>query len=160
MSGHVPEGLDALQSANEAGLAPNEPGNDLRGKKVFDGAHHHIGEVDDLLLGGPEHKVRFLHVRRAGLLGVGAKRYLIPVDEVKHSDAEGLHLAADYRKIDSSPAYDPEQARANHHSFWSGVYDYWGYEPYWSLGYIYPLEPFYDAPPAPTGDGADGWRGD
>ncbi len=160
MTGHAPEGLDALQNANETGLAPNEPRNDVRGKQVFDGAHHHIGTVDDLLLDGPERRVRFLHVERAGFLGMGARQYLVPIDEVKRTDAEGLHLTADYRKIDSSPSYDPERARADHHGFWSGVYDYWGYEPYWSLGYVYPLEPFYDAPPAPATEDTGGWRGD
>ena len=62
-----------------------DPKQDIRGNEVYDPQRHRIGGVDDLYIDPDERKVRFLEVSDGGflgILGIGVKRFLIPVEAV------------------------------------------------------------------------------
>lgn len=62
-----------------------DPEQDIRGNEVYDPKGHRIGGVDDLYIDEEEREVRFLGVSDGGLLGIlgiGQKRLLIPVEAV------------------------------------------------------------------------------
>src|SRR5918997_3748867 len=58
------------------------PEDDLRGKDVYDPGGQRIGSVEDLYIDRKEREVRFLEVGSGGILGIGEKRFLVPVEAV------------------------------------------------------------------------------
>jgi sporulation protein YlmC with PRC-barrel domain len=58
------------------------PENDVRGKADYDAQGQRVGGVEDLYIDRKEREVRFLEVGAGGFLGIGEKRYLVPVEEV------------------------------------------------------------------------------
>ncbi len=55
---------------------------DIRGKDVYDVDGQQIGSVDDLYIDRQEREVRFLEVGAGGFLGIGEKRFLVPVEAI------------------------------------------------------------------------------
>jgi sporulation protein YlmC with PRC-barrel domain len=58
------------------------PEDDLRSKDVYDVEGQRIGSVEDLYIDRQEREVRFLEVGAGGFLGIGEKRFLVPVEAV------------------------------------------------------------------------------
>jgi sporulation protein YlmC with PRC-barrel domain len=58
------------------------PENDLCGKDVYNAEGQRIGSVGDLYIDRQEREVRFLEVGAGGFLGIGEKRFLVPVEAV------------------------------------------------------------------------------
>jgi sporulation protein YlmC with PRC-barrel domain len=58
------------------------PEDDVRGKADYDAQGQRVGGVEDLYIDRKEREVRFLEVGAGGFLGIGEKRYLVPVEEV------------------------------------------------------------------------------
>jgi sporulation protein YlmC with PRC-barrel domain len=56
--------------------------DDLRSKDVYDVEGQRIGSVEDLYIDRQEREVRFLEVGAGGFLGIGEKRFLVPVEAV------------------------------------------------------------------------------
>ncbi len=55
-----------------------DPAEDIRGRHVVDRNGEDIGKVDALMIDVSEGKVRFLHVKGGGFLGIGDETLLIP----------------------------------------------------------------------------------
>ena len=66
----------------ESGFVPQNLEDDLRGKDVYDQEGQRVGSVDDLYIDRQEREVRFLEVGAGGILGIGQKRFLVPVEAV------------------------------------------------------------------------------
>jgi len=66
----------------ESGFVPQNPEDDLRGKDVYDAGGQRVGSVEDLYIDRQEREVRFLDVGAGGFLGIGEKRFLVPVESV------------------------------------------------------------------------------
>ncbi len=58
------------------------PEDDLCGKGVLDTDGQRLGRVEDLYIDRREREVRFLEVGAGGVLGIGQKRFLVPVEAV------------------------------------------------------------------------------
>jgi sporulation protein YlmC with PRC-barrel domain len=58
------------------------PEDDLRGKDVYAAEGQRAGSVEDLYIDRKEREVRFLEVGAGGFLGIGEKRFLVPVEAV------------------------------------------------------------------------------
>ena len=54
----------------------------MRGKDVYDAEGQRLGSVEDLYIDRNEREVRFLEVGAGGFLGIGEKRFLVPVEAV------------------------------------------------------------------------------
>jgi sporulation protein YlmC with PRC-barrel domain len=66
----------------DSDYVPANPEDDLRGKGVLDKEGQRIGRVEDLYIDRREREVRFLEVGAGGVLGIGQKRFLMPVEAV------------------------------------------------------------------------------
>ncbi len=66
----------------DSDFVPANPEDDLRGKAVYDAQGQRIGGVEDLYIDRKEREVRFLEVGAGGFLGIGEKRFLVPVEAV------------------------------------------------------------------------------
>ena len=71
-----------LVRLGDSDFVPANPEDDLRGKAVYDAQGQRIGRVGDLYIERKEREVRFLEVGAGGVLGIGEKRFLVPVEEV------------------------------------------------------------------------------
>jgi len=141
MTTRQPERLVELRDS-EMTLA--DSGEDVRGRTVLDRNGNEIGTVDALLLDEGESKVRFLRVKAGGFLGIGARKFLVPVDAVTAVDADHVHVDRTREQAAGAPIYDPNLAYDQ--DYYGDVYGYWGYAPYWGPGYVAPMYPYYARP--------------
>lgn len=117
-----------------------DPGDDVRGRTVIDRAGEEIGEVDALLVDEGEEKVRFLEVAAGGFLGLGERKFLIPVDAVTRIDAKQVHVDQERQRIVGAPAYDP--AVTQRPDYDEDIVGYDGYTPFWGPGYVDSGDPY------------------
>ena len=117
-----------------------DPAADVRGRHVVDSDGEEIGTVEDLLVDDEENRVRFLRIGQGGFLGIGKQHFLVPVDAVASVDSDRVHIDRDRARLADVPAYDPELAE--NEDYYSTVYGWWGYPPYWGAGYSYPPYPY------------------
>jgi sporulation protein YlmC with PRC-barrel domain len=66
----------------DSDFVPTNSEDDLRGKGVRDAEGQRLGRVEDLYIDRREREVRFLEVGFGGVLGIGEKRFLVPVEAV------------------------------------------------------------------------------
>jgi sporulation protein YlmC with PRC-barrel domain len=136
----TPTGATLLK-LSDTQLTLSDPKQDIRGRKVVDSAGQDIGEIDDLMIDNKEKKVRFLQVASGGFLGLGARKFLIPVDAIQRIDKEAVRISRSREHIAGAPDYDPKLVCDQGHL--DQLYTYYGIAPYWMGGYMYPTYPFY-----------------
>ncbi len=130
-----------LVKLGDTDLTVADKAEDIRGRKVLDKAGQEIGEVDALLIDDQESKVRFLEVASGGFLGIGKDKVLIPVDAIAKIDGDHVHIDQTREHVAGAPDYDPSLAEDV--DYYGGLYGYYGYSPYWGMGYAYPAYPHY-----------------
>lgn len=130
----------ALVRLSDTDLTVADRDEDIRGRNVLDMAGEALGEVDDLLIDEREHKVRFLQVSSGGFLGLGARKFLIPVDAIMRITEDAVYISQSRERVASAPNYDPTLVDER---YLGEVYGYYGYPPYWGPGYRYPPYPYY-----------------
>ena len=150
-----------LVSMNDAALTPKDPAEDVRGRTVVDVDGKDIGRVEDLMLDEDESRVRFLQVGAGGFLGLGERKFLIPVDVISGIDDDNVHVDRSREHIIAAPAYDPALVQDDSLDLWERAYAHYGYAPYWAEGYMYPGYPFYGGlPPEPRDAPVNGDAGE
>ena len=133
----TPHDLIKLSDTNMTLSSADE---DIRGRSVVDGNGEDVGNVDDLMIDDTEKKVRFIRVSSGGFLGMGAQKFLIPVDAIKQIKGDQVIVSHNREQIASSPAYDPDVVDEK---YYDNLYGYYGYRPFWGAGYMYPGYPMY-----------------
>ena len=130
-----------IRTLKSAGETVADPSQDVRGREVIAKDGEKIGKVDALLIDNEEEKVRFLRIEAGGFLGIGEKKWLIPVDAITRVDKDHVYLDQSRDRVVSSPVYDPAVIAilSNEYNYYSGVYGYYGMGPFWGGGYMYPL---------------------
>jgi sporulation protein YlmC with PRC-barrel domain len=129
-----------LVKLSDTNLTLADRAEDIRGRDVLDMAGEEIGEVDDLLVDEQAHKVRFLQVSSGGFLGLGATKFLIPVDAISRITEDAIHISQTRERLAGAPRYDPTLVDER---YLSDIYGYYGYSPYWGPDYRYPPYPYY-----------------
>jgi sporulation protein YlmC with PRC-barrel domain len=87
-----------LVRMGESDFVPANLEDDLRGKDVYDAEGQRVGSVEDLYIDRREREVRFLEVGAGGFLGIGEKRFLVPVEAVVKVSEEWVTIEPDRRK--------------------------------------------------------------
>ena len=104
-SGQPPSNLTKL---SETDLPLEEPWQDIRGLAVYDIQDEQIGSVQDLYVDREVRLVSYLVVSAGGLLGVGKKHFLVPVEEVSRDvGEERVTVTVPKDKVLNSPEFDP-----------------------------------------------------
>ncbi len=122
---------------------------DIRGRKIRDIAGEDLGKVDDLFIDERERKVRFLEVASGGFLGLGATKFLLPVDAITRVTSDVVYINQSREHVAGAPHYDPTLVEER---YMSDVYSHYGYPPYWGPDYRYPPYPYYSAPTRPASE--------
>jgi sporulation protein YlmC with PRC-barrel domain len=99
-----------LVNLNDTDLHLEEPWQDLRGLEVYDVNDDQIGSVEDVYVDREQREARLLDVSAGGLLGVGKKHFLVPVEDVKRDvDVERVTVEHPKDKVMESPEFDPDE---------------------------------------------------
>ena len=129
-----------LLTLTDAHLTTRDHAEDIRNRKVVDAAGEEIGKVEGLLIDDSEEKVRFLRIASGGFLGLGKSKVLVPVEAIARISDDVVYIDQTRERIAGAPTYAPELVDD---LYYEGIYGYYGYAPYWSLGYSYPAFPHY-----------------
>jgi CBS domain-containing protein/sporulation protein YlmC with PRC-barrel domain len=140
-----------LVRLSDTNLTLAEQAEDIRALKVLDLAGEEVGTVNDLFIDEQERKVRFLEVSSGGFLGLGATKFLLPVDAISRITPDVVHINQSRERVAGAPRYDPTLVEER---YASDVYSHYGYPPYWGVDYTYPPYPYYSSVNRP-GSGAD-----
>ena len=117
-----------LVRLSDSGLALEDLAQDVRGLDVYDEDGDQIGTVEDLYADAEEGKVRFLEVSAGGLLGLGEKRFLVPVEAVSEVLREDRVVVAQKRqRVADSPLFDADVVPQP--AYQDELYKYYGYPP-------------------------------
>jgi len=111
----------------------------LRKRAVVDSEGQQVGDVDDVLFDvvdpdgseGPlpaKPEVRYLVIGHGGLLGLGRRRFAVPVAIADHS-GEPIRLAVAKAILERAPAYDDDAPFSRTEE--QAVHLHFGVEPYW-----------------------------
>ncbi|MEO6885924.1 MAG: PRC-barrel domain-containing protein [Jatrophihabitantaceae bacterium] len=125
-----------ISKLSDSGQTIEPMAEDIRGRTVKDKDGKDLGKVHDLLIDDREHKVRFLLVEHGGFLGLGERKFFIPVDAITKITAEEVHINHTGEHVAEAPPYDP--GLVGDRSYHRGIYGHYGYTPYWDDGYAYP----------------------
>ena len=118
-----------LVRLSDSGLVLEDRTQDVRGLDVFDKDGDQIGTVEHLYADTEEGKVRFLDVSAGGFLGLGQKRFLVPVEAVGEVREDGGVVVDQGRqKVAGSPPFDTRVVPQP--SYQREVYEYYGYPPF------------------------------
>ena len=120
-----------LVRLSDSGLVLEDLTQDVRGLDVYDNDGDQIGRVEDLYADTDERKVRFLDVGAGGMLGLGQKRFLVPVEAVSEVREDGGVVVVDQGrgKVAGSRLFDADVV-VPQPPYQDELYEYYGYPPY------------------------------
>src|ERR671917_886049 len=101
-----PAAVPKLVKLSDSGLRLKDRASDVRGLAVFNQQGEQIGSVEDFYVDTLDREVRFLEVGAGGFLGLGEKRFLIPVEAVTNFREGGVTVGESGEKISESPPFD------------------------------------------------------
>src|SRR5919112_6797117 len=93
-----------LVRLGDSDFVPATLEDDLRGKDVYDAEGQRIGSVEDLYIDRKEREVRFLEVGAGGFLGIGEKRFLVPVEAVTQVTEDRVTIEPERTQTVEGPA--------------------------------------------------------
>ena len=129
-----------MMRLGDSGQMIADPSQDVRGRKVLDRDGNEIGKVDDLLIDPEQQRVRLLRVQHGGLFGIGATPLFIPAEAVERVTDDEVVIDRSRVQIAEAPQYDPELVDET--AYFTDLYGYYGYPPYWSAGHVPPAREF------------------
>jgi hypothetical protein len=102
---------------------PRPPQRELRQRGVFDSGGGLVGHVANIYV-DDERNFRFVGVAMSGLVGLGKKHRLVPVEAITEGDPGSITMRVDRLTLESAPplgepheAPDEEQQRAARERF-------------------------------------------
>jgi sporulation protein YlmC with PRC-barrel domain len=100
-----------LVRLGDSDFVPANPEDDLRRKDAYDAQGQRIGSVEDLYIDRKEREVRFLEVGAGGFLGIGQKRFLVPVEAVTQVTEDRVTIEpARTQKVEGPAPFDTKLA--------------------------------------------------
>ena len=84
---------------------PRPPQRELRQRGVFDSGGGLVGYVANVYVDEERH-YRFLDVAMSGLIGLGRKHRLVPVEAIAEGEPGSITLRVDRLTIESAPTLD------------------------------------------------------
>jgi CBS domain-containing protein/sporulation protein YlmC with PRC-barrel domain len=137
-----------LVRLSDTNLTLADRAEDITGLKILDMSGEELGSVNDLFIDEQDRKVRFLEVSSGGFLGLGATKFLLPVEAITRLSVDVVHINQSRERVAGAPHYDPTLVEER---YVSDVYSHYGYPPYWGPDYHYPPYPYYSSANRPGG---------
>lgn len=113
---------------------------DIRGETVVDSTGRVVGEVDALFIDDRDRKIRFFRVKADRQFTTSGATILMPVDAVTRVTHGVVYIDRPREQLpvrppDLSPLADESDVEMRYHEY--------GFQPFWTPGYMYPPYPFY-----------------
>ena len=120
--------LDPLTSS---GLELEDQTKDIRGQEALDRDGESVGTVTDLLI-DPTLRIPRLAVLESsgGLLGMGKKRYLVPLEAISQDDEQHVRINCSKNEILGEPEYHASEGEEEELQY-AQVYVAYEIRPYW-----------------------------
>ena len=93
-----------LVRLGDSGFVTDKMEDDLRGQGVYDPHGQRMGCIEDLYVDRREREVRFLEVGAGGFLGIGERRFLVPVEAVTRVSEDRVTVEPDRTEKAEGPA--------------------------------------------------------
>jgi sporulation protein YlmC with PRC-barrel domain len=93
-----------LVRMGDSAFVPANAEDDLCGKEVCDPHVQRMGRVEDLYVDRQEREVRYLEVGAGGFLGIGERRFLVPVEAVTRVAEDQIIVEPDRTEKADGPA--------------------------------------------------------
>jgi sporulation protein YlmC with PRC-barrel domain len=120
-----------LERLTHSGLELADPSMDFRGRDAYDRNGEPVGTVADVLIDPEQRKARMLEVvSGGGLLGLGKRQFLVPVESIAGGDAKSVHIDRLKDEILAGPAYQRDQIDEEE-AHYAAVYAHYDVTPYW-----------------------------
>jgi sporulation protein YlmC with PRC-barrel domain len=103
---------------------------DVRGRRLIDSRGNEIGRIEDIIVDDREGKARFLALAKGGFLGIGEKRFFVPVGTIARVEKNAVYLGETRERVASAPCFDPELTKADQPD-WESIYGFYGLAPFW-----------------------------
>ena len=84
---------------------PAPPRHEIRQKTVLDFEGRIVGTVANLYVEENSRQLRFVDVVTSGLLGLGRKHHLVPVEAVSEEGPGSITLGVDQDTVESAPTF-------------------------------------------------------
>jgi len=121
-----------LEGLTHSGLELADPATDFRARDAYDRNGEPVGTIADVLIDPDQRKARMLEVvSGGGLLGIGKKQFLVPVEAIAGGDPRTVYIDRTKDEILAGPAYNAGQIDEEE-AHYAEVYGYYGKEPYWA----------------------------
>ena len=96
-----------LVRLGDSGFVPVNMEDDLCGKDVHDPHGQRMGRVEELYVDRQKREVRYLEVGSGGFLGIGERRFLVPVEAVTRVSEDRVTVEPDRtEKVDGPAPFD------------------------------------------------------
>ncbi|MFK7603629.1 PRC-barrel domain-containing protein [Deinococcus sp. SM5_A1] len=135
MTRHHDDSPDLLEKLGDSTLMLSEFSDDIRGHKVVDAHGEALGHVSALFIDQLERKVRFVQVGAGGVLGIGEREFLVPIEDVTSTSPDGVRINHSRDHVISAPPYDPRLVPKYNRDFFYPYYGYYGIPPSWGGRY-------------------------
>ncbi|MDP9251343.1 MAG: PRC-barrel domain-containing protein [Chloroflexota bacterium] len=119
-----------LERLGSSAVALADPAEDVRGRTVCDRIGQPIGPVEDIWFDMDHRRARLLEMSHGGLLGLGTRHLLVPVETIRGTDVENVYLDRDREVVIDGPEFEPDQIE-NIEVHYADVYAWYGVAPYW-----------------------------
>jgi uncharacterized protein YrrD len=92
-----------------------------------------LGKLEELMLDLNSGRIAYAVLSFGGVLGLGDKLFAIPWEAFRlDPENEEFILSVDKEMLKDAPGFDKDDwPQTVEHDWLVGVYDYYGYEPYW-----------------------------
>lgn len=108
------------------------------GDKVLNTAGEQLGTIKELMIDLDEGLIAYAVLSFGGFLGMGDKLFAIPWEALTiDTENHAFILDVDKEVLESAPDFDKDHwpDNAKYEANWLlGVYEYYGYSPYWMSG--------------------------
>ena len=125
-----------LEPLTSSGLELDDPSRDLRGRQIVDRDDNTVGTVVELLIDPGLRIPRMLLLETGGLLGMGKKQYLVPLEAVLE-EGDQLRMQRHKDEITNEPEYHPADGEEEELQY-GQVYAAYNVRPYWEVESVAP----------------------
>lgn len=119
-----------LERLGSSAVPLEDPAEDVRDRTVCDRIGQPIGPVEDIWFDPEARRARLLEMSHGGLLGIGKRHLLVPVEAIRGVDAESVYLDRDREVVIDGPEFVPEQID-DQVAHYGDVYRWYGVRPVW-----------------------------
>jgi hypothetical protein len=126
-----------LERLGSSAIPLEDPAEDVRGRTACDRIGQPIGPVEDIWFDMENRRARLLEISHGGLLGLGSRHMLVPVEAIRGTDTENVYLDRDREVVIDGPEFQPDQIE-DHEVHYADVYAWYGVAPDWEAERLAP----------------------